>query len=118
MAKSAWPRASMAESRPRPSRWNATSTTGQTRLGEGDFGDFDFSEALAVAVELADALLGLIAEDENLFVLALPHDGAGDAGAVDYRGADLQVAAAARNHHAVEGDVGADLRIEEIAPND
>jgi len=44
-------------------------------LRQRDLGDLDFGVGLAVAVELADALLGLVAENQDFLVLGLPKDG-------------------------------------------
>ncbi len=81
-----------------------------------DFGDLDFSEALAVSDELADALLGLVLEDENLLVFRLANDFAENAGAFDQGASDRDVGSAlAGQHDLVEGDGGAGLTIDGIA---
>ena len=67
-------------------------------LGERDFGNLDFRVRLAMAVELADALLRLVVEDENFLGLGLAKDRSRNGGAVERRGPNLQrVIAAGEN---------------------
>jgi hypothetical protein len=58
---------------------------GRRCLGQRDLGDFDFGVRLTVAVELADSLLGFIAEDENFFLPALAENGSRDRRPVERR---------------------------------
>src|ERR1700742_3541395 len=90
----AWPDASNPAARSCSSRKKVTESTVGAPLGERDLGDFYFGERLAVAVELADALLRLIAEDENFLVFRLAQNRPGDRSSAQGRGADRYVVAA------------------------
>jgi hypothetical protein len=68
-----------------------------------------------VAVELADALLRFIAEDQDLFILRLPQNRSRNAGAVERRSADLYGVAASGQNDPIEGNVGTDLARDQIA---
>jgi len=87
-------------------------------LRQADLRDLDFRETLAVSGQFADALLGLVLEDENLLVFALAQDRAGHAGVGNRRGAERDgVAALAAQDDLVEGDLLSDFALEEIARN-
>ena len=68
-----------------------------------------------MAVELTDALLRLVAENQDLLVLGLAQNGSGNRGAAHRRVADGDVVVAGREHHTIEGNVGADLAGDQIA---
>jgi hypothetical protein len=91
-------------------------TTGLNR--QRDFFDPDFRETLAVADELADALLGLVLEDEDLLVFGLAQDGPRDDGAADDRCADAYRAPIRAQDHAIEGNRGADFLVDEVGADD
>src|SRR6185503_9596740 len=61
-----------------------------------------------------DALLRLVAEDQDLLALAVIHDRARHARALEGVGADLDVVAIACEHDGVKGDIAADFMVVKV----
>src|ERR1700736_534359 len=119
----ACPAERIEDSRSRPSLRKLTSSMFGDRLSEGvlrerDLVDPDFREPLAVAVQLAHALLRLVPEDEDLLVLGLAQHRAGDRGAAHDGGPDRDVVAVGGQDDAIEGHRGADFGFDEIGADD
>ncbi len=68
-----------------------------------------------MAVELANALLRFVAEDENLLVFLLRQDGAAHGGAGNGRRTDLHALAFAGEDHMIKSHFRANFALNEIA---
>jgi len=68
-----------------------------------------------VAVEFSDALLRLVAENQDLLVLGLAQNGSGNRGAAHRGVAHGDIIVTRRKHDAIEGNVGTDLAGDQVA---
>lgn len=86
--------------------------------GQLDLIDANLGKSLAMADEFADALLGLIFEDQNLFIFGLAKDRAGNRGTCNKRRPNGNgISAAAGQNDPIECNGRTDFQVDRVATN-